>query len=160
MNHVNGKRVLIGTLAGGVVWSVWTSIVTMKILIPTYMAEERMGHVLAQPRYGLPIFFASWFLIIFLVSGIGAWLYAIARISLGVGPKTALKIGAVLGFVAGVPINLSVVSWYPVVRSVPFWWMADMWIGVILAVLVAGFLYQDKSNLEIEPVSGAEIGKH
>ncbi|MGH8377763.1 MAG: hypothetical protein ACRER7_02310 [Gammaproteobacteria bacterium] len=160
MNRINGKRVLIGALAGGVTWSVWTSIVAMKILIPTYMAEERLGHVLAQPRYGLPVFFMSWFLAVFLISGIGAWLYAIARNSLGAGPITALKIGAALGFAAGVPINLSVVSWYPVVRSVPFWWMADMWIGVILAVLVAGFLYQDKLNREIEPVTGAEIGKH
>lgn len=154
MHKVNGKRVVMGTLAGGVAWSIWTSVVTMKILIPRYRLEEKLGHVLAQPRYGLAVFFMSWFLAIFLVSGIGAWLYAIARNSLGPGPRTALKIGALLGFAAGVPINLSVVSWYPVARSVPFWWMVDMWIGVVLAVLIAAFLYRDPLHIKpdsIEP---------
>lgn len=47
MHKVNGKRVLIGALAGGVAWSIWTSVVTMKILIPRYMLEEKLGHVLA-----------------------------------------------------------------------------------------------------------------
>lgn len=150
MNKINGKRVLIGALAGGVAWSVWTSMITMKVLIPRYMLEEKLGHVLAQPRYGLAFFFMSWFLAIFLVSGIGAWLYAIARNSLGTGPVTALKVGSVLGFTAGVPINLSVVNWYPVARSVPFWWMVDMWIGVVLAVLVAAYLYRDKFTPEIK----------
>jgi hypothetical protein len=141
---MNTKRVLIGALAGGVVWSVWTSIVSMAILGPTYMSEQNAGHLLTQPRYGVPLFFVSWFITIFLLSGAGAWLYAAVRGTLGAGPKTALKVGALLGFAAGFPINLSVATWDPLVRSVPLWWMLDMWIGAIIATFVAAVLYKDK----------------
>ena len=74
MSNVNGKRVLVGALAGGVAWSVWTSLISMEILNSTYMSEENAGHLLTQPRYGIAAFFASWFLTIFLLSGMGAWL--------------------------------------------------------------------------------------
>jgi hypothetical protein len=144
MSNVNGKRVLIGALAGGVAWSVWSSLISMGILSSAYMAEQTAGHLLAQPRYGIGAFFASWFLTLFLLSGVGAWLYATTRGSLGAGPKTALKVGVLLGFAAGFPINLSVTSWDPLVRTVPFWWMVDMWGGAIIATLIAGFLYKDK----------------
>jgi len=141
---MNSKRILIGAAAGGVAWLVWSCIVNMGFLGSIYMTEQNAGHLLAQPRYGVAVFFASWAIEIFLLAGVGAWLYAAARGTLGAGPKTALKLGALLGFAAGFPVNLYVVNWDPVVRSVPFWWMLDMWIGAILATLVAGFLYKDR----------------
>ena len=140
---MNSKRILIGAAAGGVAWLVWSCIVNMGFLGSIYMAEESAGHLLTQPRYGVPVFFASWVIEIFLVAGVAAWLYAAARGTLGAGPKTALKVGALLGFAAGFPINLYLVTWDPVVRTVPFWWMLDMWVGAILATLMAGFLYKD-----------------
>jgi hypothetical protein len=141
---MNAKRVLIGALAGGLAWSVWSCIISMEILSPTYMSEENTGHLLTQPRYGVPLFFISWFLTIFLLSGAAAWLYAAVRGTLGAGPKTAFKVGALLGFAAGFPIDLIVTSWDPVVRTVPLWWMVDMWGGAIIATLVAGLLYKDE----------------
>jgi len=141
---MNSKRILIGALAGGVAWSVWSTIVNMGILKSAYMAEGSAGHILSQPRYGLPAFLITWFVTIFLLSGVAALLYAAARASWGAGPKTALKVGILLGFAAGFPINLSIATWDPVVRTVPLWWMLDMWVGAIIATLVAGWFYKDK----------------
>ena len=141
---MNSKRILIGALAGGVAWSVWSMIVNMGILKSIYMAEESAGHLLSQPRYGIPAFFFTWFVTIFLLSGAAALLYGAVRTSWGPGPKTALKVGALLGFAAGFPINLSIATWDPVMRSVPLWWMLDMWVGAIIATLVAGWFYKDK----------------
>jgi len=141
---MNSKRILIGALAGGVAWSVWSTIVNMEILKSVYMAEGSAGHILTQPRYGLPAFLITWFVTIFLLSGVAALLYAAARASWGAGPKTAFKIGALLGFAAGFPINLSIATWDPMVRTVPLWWMLDMWVGAIIATLVAGWFYKDK----------------
>ena len=141
---MNSKRVLIGAVAGGVAWLVWSCIVNMGFLGSVYMAEQTAGHTLAQPRYGLAVFFASWVIEIFLVAGIAAWFYAAARATLGQGPKTALKVGALLGFAAGVPINSYLLAWDPMNTTIPLWWVFDMWVGAILATLVAGFLYKDK----------------
>lgn len=141
---MNNKRVLIGAVAGGVAWLVWSCIVNMGFLGSVYMAEQSAGHTLAQPRYGIAVFFASWVIEIFLVAGIGAWLYAATRTTLGQGPKTALKVGALLGFAAGIPINSYLLAWDPMTVTIPFWWVLDMWVGCSLATLVAGFLYKDK----------------
>jgi len=51
--------------------------------------------------------------------------------------------GILVGFVAGFPINLSVATWVPVERIVPLWWMLDLWVGAILATVVAAWLYKD-----------------
>jgi hypothetical protein len=139
---MNSKRILIGAFAGGVAWTVWSMIVNMGILGSTYMTEGSAGHILAHPRYGLAAFMLTWIVTLFILSGIAAFLYAAVRTAWGPGPKTALKLGVILGFVAGFPINLSVASWDPVVRAVPLWWMLDLWVGAIIATLVAGWLYK------------------
>ena len=144
MGSINYRRVVVGALAGGVVWSVWSMIVNAGILGRIYQAEEAAGHLLTQPRYGTAMFLTSWFVTLFLLSGIGAWLYAAVRSTRGAGPRTALMVGGLLGFTAGFPINLSVAAWAPVIRTVPLWWMLDLWVGAILATLVAGWLYRDK----------------
>jgi hypothetical protein len=141
---MNSRRILIGALAGGVAWSIWSTFVNMGILKSIYMSEGSAGHLLSQPRYGVAAFMLTWFIMIFLLSGIGAWLYANVRSSQGPGPRTALKIGGLLGFTAGFPINLIIASWDPVVRTVPLWWMLDMWAGAIIATLLAGWIYKDK----------------
>lgn len=149
MGAINSKRVWLGALAGAAVWSVWTGIVTMGILTPTYHMEQGLGHILTRPRFGTEIFFLSWALVILLVSGIGAWLYAELRVLLGAGAWTAIKIGVVLGFVAGVPINLSMVTWTAVTAKIPLFWMIDVWGGAILATSAAAFVYKD----QIKPIA-------
>jgi hypothetical protein len=141
MVAVNTRRVALGTVAGGVVWTIWSTVVNLKILEPRYMAAQGAGLLLKQPRYSF--FPGYWIITLFLLSYVVAWLYASVRATRGAGPGTALGIGLLVGFAAGFPLNLSIASWSPLDRIFPLWWMLDLWIGAILASLVAGWLYRD-----------------
>jgi len=141
MATVNTRRVILGALAGGVVWSIWSTIVNLVILEPRYAAEQASGTMLNPGRY--PLFIAYWFITIFLLAYVVAWLYSSVRATRGAGPGTALTVGLLVGFAAGFPINLSVAAWAPMNRHVPLWWMLDLWLGAIMASLVAGWIYKD-----------------
>jgi len=69
--------------------------------------------------------------------------YAWSRNTIGPGPKSALKIGMLIGFCAGVPGNLAQAAWSPIPRMLPLGWMLDLWGGAMLASLVAGWLYKE-----------------
>ncbi len=55
--------------------------------------------------------------------------------------KTPL--GFLAGFFAGFPGNFAQATWFAGDRGLPFGWMIEMWLGAILAALVAGWLYKD-----------------
>jgi len=141
MATVNTRRVALGALAGGVVWSIWSTIVNVVILAPRYAAAQNSGMMLKQARY--PLFLVYWFVTIFLLAYVVAWLYSSVRATRGAGPGTALTVGLLVGFAAGFPMNLSTAAWAPISRYLPLWWMLDLWLGAILASLVAGWLYKD-----------------
>jgi len=96
---------------------------------------------LKEPRY--PFFAVQWIVLILVMSILIAYLYAWARATAGAGPKTALNIGIIVGFCAGVPGNFAQAAWSPIPRMLPLGWMLDLWGGAILAALVAGFLYKE-----------------
>ena len=73
---------------------------------------QKLGLFLKQPRY--PFFGAQWVLLIFIMSILIAHLYAWSRATAGAGPKTALKIGMLVGFCAGVPDNFARATWSPI----------------------------------------------
>jgi hypothetical protein len=139
---VNRGRIWLGGLAGGVVWAAW-SFVTGHFIIGMwrYEAETNAGHFLKEPRY--PLFVLQWIVLLFVLAIILAHLYAWARPTLGPGPKTALKIGFLVGFAAGFPDNFGQATWAAISRMFPLGWMLEMWVGAILATLVAGFLYKE-----------------
>lgn len=141
MATVNARRVALGALAGGIVWSIWSTIVNMVILEPRYAAAQAWGMMLKQPRY--PLFIVYWFITIFLLAYAIAWLYSSVRATRGAGPGTALTVGLLVGFAAGFPMNLTTATWAPLSRHLPLWWMLDLWLGAIFASLVAGWLYKD-----------------
>ncbi len=141
MTQVNSKRVLLGGLAGGVVWIVWSAIINVVILGPRYEAIQGAGGLLREPRY--PFFLPVYFLTLILIGYILAWLYAGVRGTYGAGPKTALAVGILVGFAAAFPLNFSTAAWAPIARIFPLWWMVELWVGAILAALVAGWLYRD-----------------
>jgi hypothetical protein len=141
MGKVNTRRVVLGALAGGVVWSIWSTVVNLVILEPRYAVEQASGTMLTHPRY--PLFIYYWIITIFLLAYVVAWLYSSVRATRGVGPGTALTVGLLVGFAAGFPINLTVATWSPMSRHVPLWWMLDLWLGAIMASLVAGWIYKD-----------------
>jgi hypothetical protein len=141
MTAVNTRRVWLGALAGWVVWMVWGAIVNLVILMPRYVAAQGAGQMLKQPRY--PFFMVAWWVMLFVLSAIYAWIYAGVRATRGPGPKTALSVGALAGFASGFPLAFSLASWAPFTRFIPLWWMLDLWVGAILATLVAAWLYRD-----------------
>ena len=137
---LNQARIWIGGIAGGVVWSAWSFFIGMR-QAPLYDAMQKQGLFLKVPRY--PFFTGQWILLLFVMSILLAYLYAWCRATAGAGPKTALKIGMLVGFCAGVPGNFAQATWSPIPRILPLGWMLDLWIGAILASLVAGFLYKE-----------------
>src|SRR6516165_8860711 len=103
MADVNIRRVLLGALAGGVVWNIWSIIVNTVALRARYEAAQQSGAFLEQPRYPYPLFIVVWIVMLFVLAFVVAWLYASARATRGAGPKTAAIIGLFVGFAAGFP---------------------------------------------------------
>jgi len=139
---VNRGRVWLGGLVGGVVWIIWGRLIELFVIGEArYQAAQNAGLLLKTPRY--PFFIGQWVVITLLLAIIVAHLYAWSRQTLGPGPGTALKIGFLVGFVAGFPENFAPAAWSPLERIFPLGWMLSMWIGSILAALVAGWLYKE-----------------
>ena len=141
MAAVNSRRVLLGALAGGVLWNSWSICVRLLVLAKPYAEGQESGFFLKQPRYALfPLF---WIVTLFVLAYFVAWLYASVRATRGAGPATALQVGTLVGFAAGFPGAFGVATWAPYTQAIPFWQMLEMLVGAILASLVAGFLYRD-----------------
>ncbi len=141
MAAINKRRVWLGALVGGVVWSVLSIVINTMVLASRYSAEMAAGHFLSEPRYRF--FLGEWIVMLFVLSYIVCLIYASMRASCGAGPKTALAVGLMVGFAAGFPGNFATATWSPVGRIFPFAWMIEMWGGAILAALVGGCLYRD-----------------
>jgi hypothetical protein len=141
MAAVNTRRVALGAVVGGVVWTIWSLVVNNLILASHYAAAQGANQLRVESRY--PLFLAYWIITIFLLTYVLAWFYASVRATRGAGPGTALTVGLLVGFAAGFPVNLSVSAWAPFSRYIALWWMLDLWVGAILAALVAGWLYKD-----------------
>lgn len=141
MAAVNKKRVALGVLVGGLVWSIWSAVVNAVILLPQYIAAQEAGQLIKGGRY--PQFLLYWFVMLFLFTYILMWIYLSLRVTLGPGPKTALRVGFLVGFAIAFPINLTVATWIPISRVFPLWWMLDLWVGAMLATFVSAALYKD-----------------
>jgi hypothetical protein len=139
---LNKSRIWLGGIAGGVVWTAWSFFVGMR-LQPFYVAMQNTGIFLKQPRY--PFFAGQWILLLFVMSILLAHLYAWSRATTGPGLRTALRVGMIVGFCAAVPLNFATATWSVMPRFLPLGWLLDMWIGAILATVVAGWLYKDKA---------------
>jgi len=141
MLAVNSRRVLIGALGGGVVWFLWSFLIGMTLLQSRYQAAQEAGLFLKESRY--PFFVGYWIITLFIMSYFLSWLYASARAARGAGPGTALKIGLMVGFIGGFPGALAGASWSPYSRIIPLGQLIEIWVGAILATVVAGWLYRD-----------------
>jgi len=137
---VNTARVWLGGIAGGAAANAGMLFIQTR-LGPFYEGVQRQGLFLKVPRY--PFFIGQWVFLVFVMSILLAYLYAWSRATAGAGPKTALKIGMIVGFCAGVPGNFAQATWSAVPRMLPLGWMLEMWVGAILATVVAGFLYKE-----------------
>ncbi len=143
MAVVNTKKVWVGGLVGGVVWVVWATILNFALLMPKYQAAMQAGTMLNEQQMRYPFFMGVW-AVQFLVFGVLlAALYAGVRGTWGAGPGTALKVGLIGGALAGFPVNFYLATWAPFSRAIPGGWLLELWVGAVLATLVAGWLYRD-----------------
>jgi hypothetical protein len=141
MAAVNKRRVLLGTIVGGAVWAVWSWVVNGVLLASQYAAAQTLGQLLKQPRY--PLFLVYWFVTILLLSYILTWIYVSVRATFGPGPRTALRVGFLAGFIMGFPSNLSLAAWATFDRMIALGGMADLWLGAVLATFVSAWLYKE-----------------
>jgi len=139
---LNTARVWLGGVAGGVVWTIWSFVLGIKTQA-LYPAMQNAGLFLKESRY--PFFAGQWILLLFVMAILISYLYAWSRGTAGPGPRTALKVGMIVGFCGGVPTNFAQAAWSPIPRMLPLAWMLELWGGAILAALVAGFLYKEKA---------------
>ncbi len=144
MVSINRGRVWLGGLVGGLVWVIWSLIVNLLILGPRYAEAQEAGQFLAQPRYGF--FMVAWIIILLMLGTVVSMLYASVRTTCGAGPCTALFVGLVVGFAAGVPTNFGVATWSTFDRIFPLWWMLELWLGAVFAALAAGWLYRETAE--------------
>jgi hypothetical protein len=56
---------------------------------------------------------------------------------------SAFRVGATLGFFAGFPSALAQANWSPLPRELALGQMLEMWVGAIVATIVAGYLYKE-----------------
>jgi hypothetical protein len=141
MAAVNKKRVALGVVIGGLAWGIWSTLVHVVILDSAYTAAYGSGALIKGGRYSF--FLAYWFISLFVFTYILTWIYLSLRETLGPGPKTALRVGFLVGFAIAFPINLIVATWVPIERVFPLWWMADLWLGSILATFISAALYKE-----------------
>lgn len=141
MAAINHRRVLLGAVAGGVAWLSWSIVINFAVLRDRYPAAQDAGLFLKEPRY--PYFPAVWIVMLFLLAYLVAWLYASVRATQGAGPRTAVKVGLLVGFAAGFPVPFAMATWSPVDRIFPLLWMLELWVGAVLAAMMASWLYRE-----------------
>lgn len=143
MANVNKKRVWLGTLVGGLIWCVWSTIVNA-VLLQSHLAEaQNAGMLLKQPRYSFPLFLTYWFIALFVLTYILIWIYVQVRLTLGPGPLTAFRIGFLFGFATAFPLSFTIATWATFSRVIPLGWMCDLWVGAILATMAGAWLYKE-----------------
>jgi hypothetical protein len=139
---LNKGRIWLGGLLGGVVWNGWSLVVTLLIIgSARYKEMQDTNMFLKVSRYRY--FEVQWIIMLFLLAILMSHLYAWSRATLKPGPMAALKIGFLVGFAAGFPLSFGEAAWVPIPRIFPLGWMLEMWVGAILATLVAGAIYKD-----------------
>jgi hypothetical protein len=140
---INKPRVLLGGFLGGIVWLGWSFFIYSRIT-PLLTVAQQKGLFLAKPRYSyFPI---AWIITLFVLAILVSYLYAAVRSTLGPGPWTAFKVGALVGFAAGFPDNFGMAAWSPADRVIPLGFMLEMWAGAILATIVAGWIYKQAGS--------------
>jgi len=145
---INGRRVWLGTLVGGLVFFVWSMAtefgLSALIVGPARQDIARAnGWFLEAPRVPIPVIFVVWIASLFAIAYGLSWAYAHLRATAGAGPSTAAKLGLIVGFAAGFPLEFAHSAFQPLSAHYGVMWMIEMGIGCLLAALAAGWVYKD-----------------
>ena len=151
MTGINSRRVLIGGIAGGLVFIAWC-LLNEFVLLPMmiggagqYEAAMAQGLFLAQgaSRLSMGTFIVIWMASLFVIAYGIAWAYAAMRATAGAGPGTAVKLGLIVGFAAGFPMDFAHGVFQTLAPAFWFSWGLEMLVGSVLAALTAGWVYKD-----------------
>jgi hypothetical protein len=138
---MNYKRILIGGFVAGLIINILDFVVMFAVTGKIYEKFQADGFFIKDPR--LP-FLPLWILGMFLMGFLLAWFYAVARASLGAGPKTALLVSFVLALMVHVPYNFSEASWALTGRLLPLIHMTAGIVEYIIAGYFAAWIYKEK----------------
>jgi uncharacterized membrane protein YczE len=145
---INIRRVWLGALTGGIAFFVWSMVMEFGVsyaLVGTVRMDiaANAGWFLKEPRVPLGLALAVWTVSLFVIAFGLAWLYAAMRATVGAGPATAAKLGLIVGFAAGFPMEFMHTAFQPLSARYGILWMIEMGVGCILAALAAGWVYRD-----------------
>jgi hypothetical protein len=138
---MNRLRIVFGGLLGGVVFFAFLAVVSQTVLPSHYARLEAQGVLRAEPtvEWYLPVY-----ILVILAIGVAlVWLYAAVRPRLGPGPRTALKVGLVVGAIAAVPTSLAQYAWTGLGGYVAAWWGIELLVGCALACLAGAAVYRE-----------------
>jgi len=148
---INSRRVWLGALVGGIVFFAWSMVVEFG-LSALIVGQARMdiagmnAWFLKEPRVPVPVFLVVWLVSLLLIGYGLAWAYAHLRASAGAGPGTAAKLGLIVGFASGFPLEFAHSVFQPLSARYGIMWMVEMIIGCILAALAAGWTYREPAQ--------------
>lgn len=148
MAAINGRRVWYGALIGGLVFFLWSMVTEFglsAVIVGTGPRDVAVGNgwFLTAPRVPTAVFFVVWTVSLFVIAYGLAWLYAHLRVSAGAGPATAAKLGLLVGFAAGFPMEFAHAVFQPLSVRYGIMWMLEAGVGCLLAALAAGWTYRD-----------------
>lgn len=145
---INHKRVWLGALVGGVVFTVWT-LFQAYVIAPVIEHRSRVvaaldaGLFLKEPRLPFPAFLVVWTLSLCVVAYGLTWAYAGMRATYGAGPRTAAKLGLAVGFAMAFPLEFAHAVFQGLVPAFWITWMIEMGVGGFLAALAGAWVYRD-----------------
>jgi hypothetical protein len=148
MHGINPRRVWLGALVGGLAFFVWSLLLEFglsALLVGTLRRDIAVnaGWFLVTPRVPTAVALLVWAVSLFVIAGGLAWIYAAMRATVGAGPGTAAKLGLIVGFAAGFPLEFMHASFQPLSGRYAVMWMLEMIVGCVLAALAAGWTYRD-----------------
>jgi len=149
----NWARVVVGGVFAGIAMNVIGFIAAIPQLNPSYEFLLDIKFLQPVPRHpALEIKVAG----VILLGILLGWLYAVARHRLGPGPKTALTVGFIAGFVAAVPSALFIAAWNPVPELNPLWirWLISGYLEVMIGTFIAAAIYMEEDEEEAEASVG------
>lgn len=139
---INCKKVLLGGFAAGIFTNFCDFIGHGVILMPRYNALMQMGYYFKEPA--VPFLPLNIFMN-FTMCILAVWIYAACRDTLGPGPKTALKVGLILGIMITLPSTLVSIAWSPIGKFVPVVSAATCLVEATFGTLIGAFFYKPKN---------------
>lgn len=141
MGQINWSRVVLGGLVAGLVMNISEFIMTVPVVLGTQMQAELTQRNLPRMGGGTIAFYV---VMAFILGILTVWLYAAIRPRYGPGPKTAVRAGLTVWFLAFLRSRLGLVALG--VFSSQLMVFAAVWglVEMILASLAGAWLYQER----------------